>query len=132
MKKLILILITGLFLSNTSYAATISELLGSKKGIQLNCLMTPEHDDSEEAKFNSFYEIKGDKFYSGGDLRDSPAEITDTYIIHNMKPTAKNKHFWHKIKINRKTGHIDQEWGQGNDLRVYNTGVCEKASENKF
>ncbi len=88
--------------------------------------------------YNQFYAsefkkyIKGDKFYSGGDLKDSPAEITDTYIIHNMKPTAKNKRFWHKIKINRKTGHIDQEWGQGNDLRVHNTGVCEKATENKF
>ena len=39
MRKLILILITGLFLSNTSYGASISELLGNKKSIKLSCVI---------------------------------------------------------------------------------------------
>ena len=47
MKKLILILITGLFFGTTSYGATIKELLGKKKELILNCTITKE-DFSDE------------------------------------------------------------------------------------
>ena len=42
MKKLILILITGLFLCSASYGATIKELLGKKNELILNCTITKE------------------------------------------------------------------------------------------
>ena len=39
MKKLILVLLAGLFLCSTSYGATIKELLKGKKSIRLSCII---------------------------------------------------------------------------------------------
>jgi hypothetical protein len=52
MKRLILILITGIFFCNISYGATIKELLGKKKELILNCTITKEDFIAEEFSKN--------------------------------------------------------------------------------
>ena len=64
MKKLILILITGLFFGTTSYGASISELLKSGKSIKLICTIEKANEWTWDRHSNGDLYIKDTKIDS--------------------------------------------------------------------
>lgn len=98
MKKLILILITGLFFCTTSYGASISDLLGSKKGIKFACkttdgdvkrirtkVFTKKWSNNNEGSI-TIYEIKGKNLFE--DERQICCGKEKTYVdFMNIKRT---------------------------------------------
>ncbi len=97
MKKLILTLIMGLLLSNISYGATISELLGNKKSIRLSCVINKYSNSDidnpldkgmvDVRKTNKLFIVVEKKLFSinfgGSDTEVHDLNITSSYLTNN-------------------------------------------------
>jgi hypothetical protein len=132
MKKLILTLIMGLLLSNISYGASISDLLGSKKGIKLACTIKEGEVNPSTRKKTTWsgedgatiiYEIKGKNLFEDGakiccgkertyidsmnKRRTEELIITENYYKYTYEGYKENSYVrTHQryIEINRYTG----------------------------
>tara|TARA_Y100000294_G_C8375888_1_gene264677 strand:+ start:33 stop:542 length:510 start_codon:yes stop_codon:yes gene_type:complete len=99
MKKLIFILITGMFICNISYGATIKELLKGGKSIKLSCTI-----EEGEMKFEGeawrdapdwkgkkvIYEIKGKDFYINDEKFCCDDVKKDVYGMYVLKDSNGN------------------------------------------
>ena len=161
MKKLLGILVLGLLWCSNVYAASISDLLGSKKSLILKCTIKDSQGssaDSIEIGREIIYEIKGKDFYSDVDGKrccgEKDEKITyGKHLVFNKFTITKEEYIWkfvnkdlatNKIRItqdltiSRSTGSFSQSSFYHKDIagssnfRGWWSGSCEKVADKKL
>ena len=159
MKKFLAILVLGLMLSSNVYAASISDLLGSKKSVILKCITdnaysyTPSgiEDNPQGIGAVQIWEIRDGKyFYWDGEQKSfgQKEEFVDEYgdFILNKLTITEDKYLWQYRLTKKEDNKFSQEQvieiarnsGQFTSTvnhKKFNStheGTCEKVTDKKL